>query len=987
MWLKAFIAFLTLLIHSEIPDDDIIENDPPIPESSVINLHVMTTSHIEPGWTHTFEEYYQGTSDQSVDCAKCVLDNVYTALSANSQRKYDMAEIAFFQRWWKDLSQEKQDTFKGYIQNKQFEFVNGGWVANDEACAYYDDIIDNMILGHRWLDDNLGVYPVVGWQIDSFGSSATQAALMAQAGYDGLLFSRADFTDRKTRIFKNELQFNWEPPSPHNESIFTEMMYTQFNNLSWISEDTDTCQSLFCGGEFTSAQYKNLATYANLQAKSLLTKNVLLLVSDNHLTSEEGKNDFNKAEALIKYYNGNPDMGIQAKFSHLSDYLSQVNQDLLDFEPELPVKHDDFFPYIQSQNQAWVGFYTSKSMYKLLTRQYSEYYNSVKLLLTKFMLLNDADILKLDEDQHSSIDQALNGLEESLALVQHHESITGTMKESVRSDYENRLSQGRQGLEDVLQPILLKFLQKNLEETLETNEVRYDWFYQDENYDDVFQEGKIVTIAIYNPGHTRSILQRIQVPTANFKIINDANKDLLGQIICHSEDMSDDCYIYFTDTFSGYSTQVYKLVDLESGKALGKTDIGANGIKLQSKGQEKTLNIDADLINFDYTICVSQEICTSDSFSLDYKYYESSTKSDQDRVPSGAYVFSPISKKRLDYSSVKSGRVYKGDAFTLVQIFRDNLRTDIMFLNDPSNKELEITSYLEPVIKSGKEIVLLITSSNINNGDIFYTDANGYFMQKRQKDQKDNYQISATSSVGRNYYPMTSNMYIEDPASTQRLSVITDRAQGATAYNPGEIEVMIHRVTPSDDLQGLGEPLQEKDPETKEMIKVITRHFIDYSQTSKSVFDNRRKQQYALDRALQLWFFSSDKPTFGKTLGDVQAEGVFETNYLKIYVRSYFPNEYIVRVHNLNDEDSIGFEIYDRDTMECLLLKRLINSDTIKLDTIAELSLTTTKQKSDLGANKLDPTHVHIPSDDQDNLATINLLPMEIRTFAITLAD
>jgi hypothetical protein len=58
--------------------------------------------------------------------------------------------------------------------------VNGGWSSSDEACTYYDDIIENFVIGHRFLAETFGVFPKSGWQVDPFGHSKTHAALMAQ---------------------------------------------------------------------------------------------------------------------------------------------------------------------------------------------------------------------------------------------------------------------------------------------------------------------------------------------------------------------------------------------------------------------------------------------------------------------------------------------------------------------------------------------------------------------------------------------------------------------------------------------------------------------------------------------------------------------------------------------------------------------------------------------------------------------------------------
>jgi hypothetical protein len=34
------------------------------------------------------------------------------------------------------------------VREGRFEFVNGGWVASDEACPIYEDLIENIAFGH-----------------------------------------------------------------------------------------------------------------------------------------------------------------------------------------------------------------------------------------------------------------------------------------------------------------------------------------------------------------------------------------------------------------------------------------------------------------------------------------------------------------------------------------------------------------------------------------------------------------------------------------------------------------------------------------------------------------------------------------------------------------------------------------------------------------------------------------------------------------------
>lgn len=49
---------------------------------------------------------------------------------------------------------------------------------HDEAATHYIDMIDQTTLGHRFIKEEFGVTPRIGWQIDPFGHSALQAYLL-----------------------------------------------------------------------------------------------------------------------------------------------------------------------------------------------------------------------------------------------------------------------------------------------------------------------------------------------------------------------------------------------------------------------------------------------------------------------------------------------------------------------------------------------------------------------------------------------------------------------------------------------------------------------------------------------------------------------------------------------------------------------------------------------------------------------------------------
>ena len=63
---------------------------------------------------------------------------------------------------------------------------------NDEACTTYDNIIDQMTLGHIFLLREFNYTPTIGWNIDTFGHSRTQAYIFKKLGFKAMFFSRLD---------------------------------------------------------------------------------------------------------------------------------------------------------------------------------------------------------------------------------------------------------------------------------------------------------------------------------------------------------------------------------------------------------------------------------------------------------------------------------------------------------------------------------------------------------------------------------------------------------------------------------------------------------------------------------------------------------------------------------------------------------------------------------------------------------------------------
>lgn len=94
--------------------------------------------------------------------------------------------------WYTRATQENKDRLKKLIQSGQFEITTGGWSSSDEACPNYEDLINNVMIGHQFLQNEFDFTPRVGWNLEAFGHSNTNARLFAQLGFDAQFFTNVD---------------------------------------------------------------------------------------------------------------------------------------------------------------------------------------------------------------------------------------------------------------------------------------------------------------------------------------------------------------------------------------------------------------------------------------------------------------------------------------------------------------------------------------------------------------------------------------------------------------------------------------------------------------------------------------------------------------------------------------------------------------------------------------------------------------------------
>ncbi len=208
--------------------------------------------------------------------------------------------------------------------------------------------------------------------------------------------------------------------------------------------------------------------------------------------------------------------------------------------------------------------------------------------------------------------------------------------------------------------------------------------------------------------------------------------------------------------------------------------------------------------------------------------------------------------------------------------------------------------------------------------------------------------------------------YIQN--SNNRMTVVTDRAQGVSSLKDGEIEIMVHRTTESDDAKGVNEALYEIDPETGRPLSFMTRHHILFTDQDDSG-SLARKLQIRNDRPVQSWFYKSDLRDFSSFVYKA-SEKVTDTSLLsknvKVSLMNAELNEHYVTYHNF-DSSAYELSICDKENHQGIVFERLCPQCNFTISSIEETTWNTLKFKGG-------------PIKCGDS---VKILPMEIKTFKL----
>ncbi|XP_046463564.1 lysosomal alpha-mannosidase-like [Daphnia pulex] len=792
----------------------------------VINVHVVPHTHDDVGWLKTVDQYYYGSKTGYQRAGvQYIIDSVIKELVKDPARRFIYVEMAFFSQWWQEQTEEKKAVVKQLVEEGRLEFINGGWCMNDEAGTHYNDIIDQMTWGMRFLNDTFGECgrPKIGWQIDPFGHSREQASIFASMGFDGVFFGRIDWVDRTQRKAKKEMEMIWHTSNSPGEpnSIFTGIFYEHYSAPNGFCFDVVCRDEPFIDSP-RSADYnvvkkvKDLEAHIKAKALSYSTSNIMLTMGDdfNYMSADM---NFKNMDKMIRYTNELAS-GVNLFYSTPSCYVKAINNEA--GSRPWPTKTDDFFPYSNDPHAYWTGYFTSRPAYKGTVRKANTFLQSCKQLHSL-------------AGQSAGGQNLIDSLRRSMGEAQHHDAVAGTEKEHVSQDYRLRL---HDSLVDCQKDVGNSFSQL-LPIGSQALPPQEFCLHLNVSQCAITESSSRFVTTVYNPrSHEVTTYVRLPVMNGVYTVLDPDGSELIVQLVPLVN-----AALRSIETERPKSSATHELVfQAASIPALGhKTfyivkssarhgqqhstitssrERQSTTVRMAEAGERIAVSNGKLSVNFDANGLIESVVVDGVTvmMSQNLMWYagmnEGNANSIFDDRPSGAYVFRPNGTDATPISTQATLIVQTGALVSEVyQQFSDWASQVVRVYKGQSDVEIEWTVGPIPVGDGiGKEIVSRVTTQ-IPSGGRFYTDSNGRQTLLRRRDFRPTWTLDVTEPVSGNYYPINSHIYVTDSEQNAGavLALVNDRSQGGTSLKDGQIELMVHRRLLYDDHFGVGEPLNE----------------------------------------------------------------------------------------------------------------------------------------------------------------------------------
>jgi hypothetical protein len=403
-------------------DEALLRDRLGIPDDAQQVILFAESSHWDPNWLHTSEEYYERFVRRN-------LDQAIAGLLEEPRRVYSVECVFFLRTYW-ERQPEQREAVRNLVNEGRLRLTSSGVTTADTLLPSAEAILRDLLLGQEWLRaQGMTQEPRLAYFTDSFGCSPALPTLLRAAGFDRTAITRID----GMYFLGCDYELSRRFPRPGSSA---ELLLDQERSLDFVWCGPDGAEVLCHWNAFNYGQ-------GDLLAHRGLNRVYLFPVaiadrSERHVARRIGQfaaqlQPYSRSPylfcpigmdfiepipdlvALLDRYNQRhyPESGLWAANAGLDDYMALIDC----HRDRLPVLELDPNPY-------WTGFYTSRPALK--ERCYD---------LVDRLLLAERLALRPESDADSgAIASELQDAWWTAAVSNHHDFITGTSPDRVVED-------------------------------------------------------------------------------------------------------------------------------------------------------------------------------------------------------------------------------------------------------------------------------------------------------------------------------------------------------------------------------------------------------------------------------------------------------------------------------------------------------------------------------------------------------------------------
>ncbi|CAG0884611.1 unnamed protein product [Darwinula stevensoni] len=817
---------------------------------------VLMWSHLDPGWLDTADGYYNNK-------VKYIIENAIFHLQ-KPNFTFMFTEIEYLDMYWQKAHETKKQAIRDALAKGSLEISTGGWIMTDEAVSHYYSMLVQLIegkwdpvsvqiglaipssneggcltgtillslfSGHKWIEHNLGKVKVKSsWSVDPFGHGSVMPYLLKGSGIENMAIQRIHFAWKEFFATHQLGDFFWQQAwdfKGKQNVLCHNLPFDIYDISHTCGPHFETCKQFDLSntrGDVTYMKAKLPEMAAKLvgeyqRMSSLFPHNVVIAFLGEDFKydmDEQMSNQYQGYRVLVDYINSNKETyNTNIRFGTLSDYFNLVRKwDRSKF----PTLQGDFHVYSDvfswHRPAYWSGYYTTRPLVKSLDRFMAGELRSAEILYSYAVTRTSQTGQLKYQNRLEALYPDLVKSRRTLSRFQHHDIITGTSRQNALLDQENEVAAEPEV--HLLKP--------------------YKWSYSD------YWPVKIPVTVV--PTHSKRVVvfnslaqQRIEVIRLNIPANQSVRVTTLdGQPVPYQINpvwnrTSDRANVFLSDlhvevafvaTLPPLSAVVYELHRIEVEEPQKRAAIFSNflhgsqnkGFVLEGIPKDKDISIENDFL-----------IVTFNGTSGEMNHIQRKQRSEKKLIcqshvlyyetrmgENGAYLFKVDAGPRTITGSSRAKIVIvNGDVETELAAFYGEylvLSYKLYHHGGPIQYGIQVESILEMEAMSTFKLhnadVFMKFNTAVENGNppVFYTDGNGFNMQKRVLIDK--------IGVEGNYYPVTTAIFIED--AMERMTILTSHSHGASSLQTGSIEIGLDRRADVDDGRGLGEGIVHEGP-------------------------------------------------------------------------------------------------------------------------------------------------------------------------------